>query len=208
MLAVVIYAPDADTRRHLKDAASAGSEMRVVGAAGNLVALKQQLAAEHADVVLADVSEQPAEIIQLAVAGVPIVALVGDNEDDFLEALHAGAHSALSRNATIAEIRAAILANVTGLSALPLSLLASLLLPHFDAAAPSGVGTEHGGLTPREVEVLGALADGASNKAIARRFGISVHTVKFHVASILAKLSAESRTEAVAKAARMGLVLI
>jgi DNA-binding NarL/FixJ family response regulator len=207
MLAVVIYATDADTRRQLKEAAGSGSEMRVVGATGNLAALKQQLAAEHANVVLADLAE-PGEVIQLAVAGVPIVALVGDNEDDFLEALHAGAHSALSRNATTAEIRAAILASATGLSALPLSLLASLLLPHLDAAAPSGVGTEDGGLTPREIEVLAALADGASNKAIARRFGISVHTVKFHVASILAKLAAESRTEAVAKAARMGLVLI
>jgi DNA-binding NarL/FixJ family response regulator len=206
MLAVVIYATDADTRRQLKEAAGSASEMRVVGATGDLAALKQQLAAEHADVVLADLAE-PGEVIQLAVAGVPIVAL-GDNEDDFLEALHAGAHSALSRNATTAEIRAAILASATGLSALPLSLLASLLLPHLDAAAPSGVGTEDGGLTRREIEVLAALADGASNKAIARRFGISVHTVKFHVASILAKLAAESRTEAVAKAARLGLVLI
>jgi DNA-binding NarL/FixJ family response regulator len=207
MTTVLIYAPDADTRRRLKDAAGAGSEARVVGVAGSLAALKRQLAAEPADVVLADVSE-PAELIQLAVAGVPIVALVGDNEDDLLEALHAGAHSALSRAATTTEIHAAILASATGLGALPLFLLVSLLRPHFDAPVHSGVAAEDGGLTPREIEILAALADGASNKAIASRFGISVHTVKFHVASILAKLSAESRTEAVAKAARMGLVII
>ncbi|HYM02131.1 MAG TPA: LuxR C-terminal-related transcriptional regulator, partial [Stellaceae bacterium] len=60
----------------------------------------------------------------------------------------------------------------------------------------------------REVEVLSALADGASNKAIARRLGISFHTVKFHVASILTKLDADSRTEAVAQGARRGLVML
>jgi len=52
------------------------------------------------------------------------------------------------------------------------------------------------------------MADGASNKAIARRLGISFHTVKFHVAAILVKLDADSRTEAVAKAAHLGLVML
>jgi len=63
-------------------------------------------------------------------------------------------------------------------------------------------------LTPREIEVLAALADGATNKVIARRLGISFHTVKFHIASILDKLDADSRTEAVTKAARLGLVML
>jgi DNA-binding NarL/FixJ family response regulator len=63
-------------------------------------------------------------------------------------------------------------------------------------------------LTPRELEVLAAMADGASNKAIARRLAISFHTAKFHVAAILAKLDADSRTEAVAKAAQSGLVML
>jgi len=63
-------------------------------------------------------------------------------------------------------------------------------------------------LTPRELEVLAAMADGVSNKAIARRLGISFHTAKFHVAAILAKLNADSRTEAVARAAQLGLVML
>ena len=63
-------------------------------------------------------------------------------------------------------------------------------------------------LTPRELEVLAAMADGVSNKAIAGRLGISFHTAKFHVAAILAKLNADSRTEAVARAAQLGLVML
>ena len=61
-------------------------------------------------------------------------------------------------------------------------------------------------LTPRERDVLGLLAEGASNKSIARRLGISVHTAKFHVASLLDKLDATGRTDAVTHAARLGVI--
>jgi DNA-binding CsgD family transcriptional regulator len=63
-------------------------------------------------------------------------------------------------------------------------------------------------LTPREVEVLGMLAEGLGNKQIAARLGISEHTVKFHVASIFTKLHASSRTEAVTIGARAGVILL
>jgi DNA-binding CsgD family transcriptional regulator len=61
-------------------------------------------------------------------------------------------------------------------------------------------------LTPRELEVLALLAEGASNKLIGRRLGISAHTAKYHVASLLEKLDAVSRTDAVAHAARIGVL--
>lgn len=61
-------------------------------------------------------------------------------------------------------------------------------------------------LTPREQEVLALLAEGASNKIIARRLGISVHTAKFHVGQLLDKLDATGRTDAVAHAARRGVL--
>jgi len=61
-------------------------------------------------------------------------------------------------------------------------------------------------LTARELEVLALLAEGASNKQIGRRLGISAHTAKFHVASLLEKLDAVSRTDAVAHAARLGVI--
>jgi len=72
------------------------------------------------------------------------------------------------------------------------------------AAAPAADGDIS--LTPRELEVLALLAEGASNKAIARRLAISIHTAKFHVGSVIDKLDAVGRTDAVAHAARRGVI--
>ncbi len=63
-------------------------------------------------------------------------------------------------------------------------------------------------LTPRELEILRCLGEGMSNKAVARRLGISAHTVKFHLEAVFAKLPASSRAEAVAKGLRRGLILV
>jgi DNA-binding NarL/FixJ family response regulator len=82
------------------------------------------------------------------------------------------------------------------------SLLAST------APAPARADTESSALTARELEVLRMMAEGAANKIIAWKLGISEHTVKFHVAAILARLGASSRTEAVTTAIRKGLVLL
>ncbi len=72
-------------------------------------------------------------------------------------------------------------------------------------AAPTEIDAD-APLTPREFEVLALLAEGASNKMIARRLGISVHTAKFHVGQLLDKLDATGRTDAVAHAARLGVI--
>lgn len=86
--------------------------------------------------------------------------------------------------------------------------------PHlsFDARGRTSTGlaplaaTIESSLSPRELEVLGLVATGLPNKSIARRLGISDHTVKFHVSSVLTKLDAGSRTEAVTIATRMGIL--
>jgi DNA-binding CsgD family transcriptional regulator len=70
-----------------------------------------------------------------------------------------------------------------------------------DTVEPHGIE-----LTPRERDVLTLMAEGASNKTIARQLGISVHTAKFHVGSLLDKLDATGRTDAVAHAARRGVI--
>jgi DNA-binding NarL/FixJ family response regulator len=74
------------------------------------------------------------------------------------------------------------------------------------AVARTAVGSST--LTPRELEVLRMMAEGAANKVIAWKLGISEHTVKFHVASILNKLNAGTRAEAVAIGMRKGMILI
>ena len=63
-------------------------------------------------------------------------------------------------------------------------------------------------LTARELEVLQLLAEGLPNKTIAQRLGVSDHTIKFHVNAILGKLGAQSRTEAVVRATRLGLIVL
>ena len=88
--------------------------------------------------------------------------------------------------------------------------LADLLLPPADddPADPAPGGEPLEPLTPREVEVLQLLSEGLSNKLIAGRLGVSEHTAKFHVAAILGKLHAGSRTEAVTIGVRRGLIMI
>jgi DNA-binding CsgD family transcriptional regulator len=76
-----------------------------------------------------------------------------------------------------------------------------VLVDAIDATA-----SQEAALTPRELEVLNLLAEGASNKPIARRLGISIQTAKFHVGSLLDKLDASGRTDAVAHAARLGVI--
>ena len=96
-----------------------------------------------------------------------------------------------------------------GLTVFPQQVLAALLSrPQVSKGYSQEADDDHRRLSKREIAVLTAVTDGLSNKEIARRLGISFHTVKFHVASILEKLEAESRTEAVFKAARLGIVML
>ena len=99
---------------------------------------------------------------------------------------------------------ASVLADVEGLD-----LVSKDDEPDALVVAALGAATEleaNIALTARELEVLALLAEGASNKLIARRLGISAHTAKYHVASLLEKLDAVSRTDAVAHAARIGVL--
>ena len=102
----------------------------------------------------------------------------------------------------LADRLAALLANVPGLRLVGASESADLLVSNVVSASTDDDIV----LTPRELEVLTLLAEGMSNKAIARRLGISVHTAKFHVGELIDKLDAVGRTDAVAHAARRGVI--
>ena len=116
----------------------------------------------------------------------------------------------LPRDATSGEILAAIDAVAAGLVVLHPDAFADALAPRprREARPARAAADPAQPLTAREIEVLGMLAEGLGNKTIATRLGISTHTAKFHVASILAKLGAGSRTEAVTVGMRRGLVVI
>lgn len=103
----------------------------------------------------------------------------------------------------LAERLGALLANVVGVRLTQSGEAADCAIVSTHDDVPADGDTT---LTRRESEVLGLLAEGASNKAIARRLGISVHTAKFHVGSLLDKLDATGRTDAVTHAARLGVI--
>lgn len=116
-------------------------------------------------------------------------------------ALHSQVRAVLPRHAAGPEIIAAIEGVAAGLIVLSWEDMGELLPA--DAEVASGEA-----LSSRELEVLAMLAEGLGNKEIAARLKISEHTVKFHVGSILAKLPATTRGEAVARGVRQGLIVI
>jgi DNA-binding CsgD family transcriptional regulator len=158
---------------HAADSLRRSALSKIVAEAGHLVVGGE----DAADVVLAD-GDGPRNESR------PVITLGGADDD---------VSGALSRHAGASQIDAAIRAVAAG------------LVVRSPAAMEAGFAAmrETDGralLTPRELEVLAALAEGITNKAIARRLNISLHTVKFHVESVFRKLGARTRTEAVAKA--------
>jgi DNA-binding NarL/FixJ family response regulator len=132
----------------------------------------------------------------------PVVAVLWSDEQAG-EALAAGARAVLLRDRVEDRLLPAVTAAAAGLVALDEGLAESVLRPR---PTPAPALAEP--LTPREVEVVQLLAEGLTNRRIGERLGISEHTAKFHVNAILGKLGAQSRSEAVAQAARLGLVLL
>jgi two-component system, NarL family, response regulator YdfI len=135
----------------------------------------------------------------------PAVVVLGDDSVDgwIAQAVRSGARAALPRTATAEQIASAVAAVAAGLLVLPADS-GPAVLPR------AAVRVDHPPqpLTPREAEVLGMLAEGLGNKVIATRCGISEHTVKTHVAAVFAKLGVSTRAEAVASAARAGLLML
>ena len=163
-----------------------------------------ELVSGEPDVVLADLEfpeedGAPPELLNMAA----VVLLVSNPTGPWtVEALRSGVRAVLPRDVSAPELLAAIEAAAAGLTVLHPSDLAALL-------PPRSISTSSGeSLTPRELEVFAMLAEGVGNKTIAWKLGISEHTVKFHVASIMSKLNATSRTEAVAIGIRKGLIML
>ena len=140
----------------------------------------------------------------------PVVLLAAEAQPVFTrEHFQAGVRALLSRDASAAGILAAVEAVAAGLAVIDAHDLEALLAASRGSGGTSlAAAADNGKLTAREIEVLRMIAEGSANKTIAWKLGISEHTVKFHVASVLGKLHAATRTEAVTIGIRKGLVLI
>jgi NarL family two-component system response regulator YdfI len=187
--------------------------VKIVGSAAAIDALGSDLSDAQAEVLLVDASGESPEASMESIAEsdlaaeIPIVLLTeAAPPAASTQALQAGIRAVLPSEISTDQLTAALQAAAAGLVVLhPAEIPAA-----FPASAPASrpLAELPEPLTRREREVLQMLAAGLANKEIAARLNISDHTAKFHVAAILGKLGASTRTEAVALGIRRGLVLL
>jgi DNA-binding NarL/FixJ family response regulator len=199
-LGLAVVADSALVRSGLAAILGVSPELRVVASLAPAEAA--ELEAGGLDLVVRDVpAEASAEdALSPLPRAVPVLAVV-DAPERARELVHAGARGVIVREAPAEWLRAASVAVANGLHALDDSSFEQVF-------ARTASETDAGLLSPREREVLELVADGLSNKVIAENLGISEHTAKFHLRSIMDKLGADTRTDAVAKAARRGMLAL
>ena len=217
MISVVIVAASPLARAGLEHLLAA-RQVEVAGSFANLDELENRLDDLPADAMLVDASGEPFEsfldsLIASGLASDFRVVLLTEpaSVNASGAALRAGVRAVLPSDTPPDQLIAALQAASSGLLVLhPVQVQAQVTANGFASApARSRAPDEFAeSLTPRENEVLQMLASGLGNKEIAAKLKISEHTVKFHVASILGKLGAASRTEAVSLGIRRGLVLL
>jgi DNA-binding NarL/FixJ family response regulator len=181
-------------------------DMLAVGIASTLAQARARVVTETPDVMLLDRRLPDGD----GVAAIPelralrpsmnVVVLTAAGADDVLvRAIEGGAAGFVSKTRGLADVTAAVRAAAAGEAVISPEMLSRLLPKLSRSPAPAP------GLTRREQEVLDLVAHGLSNAAIADRLGVSVNTVRNHIANLSAKLGAHSKLEAVSIAVRRGL---
>lgn len=184
--------------------------LAIVGQVAGGENLPADLEIYQPDVVIWDLGWEPEESLNLlhelaadATEGnLRFVALLAE-VDQVPAIASAGVQGLLLRDISSEQLLAAVTAAANDLVVIDPAIMAALL-----PAGPLEEMAPVEELTPREREVLQLLAEGLANKAIAQRLEISEHTVKFHVNAIMSKLGVQSRTAAVVRATRLGLILL
>jgi two-component system, NarL family, nitrate/nitrite response regulator NarL len=208
-LRLLVIASDPLARAGLSGLAGALPGIQVVAQAEANTQIRHAFEAYSPQVCLWDLGWSSGETWSFVIeaangtsAGIPIVALAADAEQAG-RAWRSGLRSVLTRTAPEESLAHALSAASLGLWVLDPDLFERAIPIRIEAA-----GAADEPLTVRETEVLSLLAQGLANKEIARRLNITEHTVKFHINSIMGKLGVQSRTEAVVRATRLGLVML
>lgn len=202
-LRVLVVAEDPLARAGLATVLVDLDGVRIIGQIAGNDDLPDMLPVYRPDVILWDLGWEALEAPAiLAEIDVPILALL-PGEELAPDVWAAGAAGILPRDSLPEQLSAALSTVAQGLRVLGPDFTARLT-PTDRPALPQLSEP----LTPREMEVLQLLAEGLTNKAIAHELAVSEHTVKFHVNAIMSKLDAQSRTEAVVSAMRLGLLLL
>lgn len=183
-------------------------DLHVVGVAGTIEKAESLVRTALPDVILLDHRLPDGDGVsaigrfRAERSTVRVVVLTASAADHVLiAAIESGASGFLSKTRSLAEVTSAVRAAASGESVISPELL-TRLLPRLHRTGRQGANE----LTEREREVLGLLAEGKSNAAIAERLVVSVHTVRNHVANLSSKLGAHSKLEVLAIAVREGIL--
>jgi len=203
---VLLASASAVRRAGLEALVKSAPALKLVGSLQGTQTIAQRAVELQPDVILADLDSE-SSLRSNGSTNFPTVALIDKPDSSWTaQALRSGVKAILPRDAGIEEILPAILAAFAGLVLLDPQVAQNLVQGVRSPASP--MQPPHEDLTPREIEVLAMLAEGLGNRQLADRLGVSDHTIKFHISSILDKLGASTRTEAVTLGLRMGLILL
>jgi two-component system, NarL family, response regulator YdfI len=214
VIRVVVAAISAVRRSGLEAIVKNNPSFKLVGSLPTVIGFAARIRELQAHVVIADLALDDTQLFSAASdlerAGIGVVVLIDEPSVGWTaRALQAGVRAILPRESSENEIVSAVLAVDRGLVLLNPEVTKELASQtRTVTSTPENTADSLEELTPREIEVLRLMAEGFGNKQIAARLGISDHTVKFHISSILAKLSVSSRTEAVTQGIRMGLIVV
>ena len=204
---IAVAATSAVRRAGLESFIRSHAEFHLAGSFGAVASLVSFARSTELDVIVIDTDSIP-DLLLEPTSDAAIVLLTQVTEARSISRLlRSGVHAILSRKSDPDDVLSAIYASYDGLVLLSTATAESLAAVYGDQ--PLEVEAELSEeITSRETDVLRMLAQGLVNKDIAARLGISEHTVKFHISSILDKLGASTRTEAVTVGIRRGLIPI